>query len=138
MTVARGGARIRLVAVTEDVVARVVFPPCMGGLVAPSVAQHLSVVAAHGVASDTAVAQNHNAAPRITKSVAQFADAATPDPSSALHGSHEAAAVEPEDRADVADAAQPTEPNPNDLTTLQPAPRSTLHAMRWTGATPMH
>ncbi|MGW4340431.1 DUF2637 domain-containing protein [Rhodococcus koreensis] len=80
----------------------------------PDVAQDPNVASriAQAVAPDRNVAQDLNVAPRI----AQVADTATADDSSAPDDSRETAAAGPEGATDVADAAQPTEANPDDLT----------------------
>ncbi|PQP13145.1 DUF2637 domain-containing protein [Rhodococcus opacus] len=100
------------------------------GVVAPSVARHLGVATdfdvaqVPGVASDSDVAARiaqpvasaPDVAPRFAQHVAQVADTATAEASSTLGDSREAAAVEPVDAAHVADTAQPTEANPDDVT----------------------
>ena len=101
----------------------------IAALVAPSVApdpdvapdsdiaQDLNVASriAQADAPDRNVAQDPNVAPRIAQAVAQFADVATPDVSSAPDHSREAASPGPESHTGVADAAQPTEANPDDI-----------------------
>ncbi|WP_370185189.1 DUF2637 domain-containing protein [Rhodococcus wratislaviensis] len=82
----------------------------IASLGAPSIAPDLDI------AQDLDVAQDPNVAPRIAHAVAQFADAATADDSSAPDDSRETAAAGPEGSTGVADAAQPTEANPDDLT----------------------
>ncbi|WP_016881283.1 MULTISPECIES: DUF2637 domain-containing protein [unclassified Rhodococcus (in: high G+C Gram-positive bacteria)] len=96
----------------------------LAALVAPSIAPDPDVAQdpnvapriAQAVAQDRNVAQDPNVAPRIAQAVAQAADVATADDSSAPDDSRETAAAGPEGSTVVADAAQPTEANPDDLT----------------------
>ncbi|MDV6244814.1 DUF2637 domain-containing protein [Rhodococcus opacus] len=80
----------------------------------PRIAQDPDVAADPDVAPRNA--QDPDIAPRIAQTVAQFADVATADDSSALDDSREAAVPGPESSTRVADAAQPTATNPDDLT----------------------
>ncbi|MFC9356434.1 DUF2637 domain-containing protein [Rhodococcus sp. NPDC057014] len=126
----------------------------IAGLVAPSVAHHpnvaddpnvapnsdvapvSNVAQVPGVASDSDVASRiaqpvasaSEVAPRIAQPVAQVADTATPDDFSTLDDGREAAGAGPEGATDVADAAQPTEANPDDLTHV--ATRTEEHSAR--------
>ncbi|PBC49790.1 excisionase [Rhodococcus sp. ACS1] len=83
-------------------------------IVTPSIAQGPDVAQDLDVAPR--IAQDPDVAPRIAQTVAQFADVATADDSSALDDSREAAVTRPESSTGVADAAQPTETNPDDRT----------------------
>ncbi|BAH47072.1 DUF2637 domain-containing protein [Rhodococcus sp. NPDC019627] len=81
---------------------------------------HVADIVAPHIAQDPDVApriaQDPDVAPRIAQTVAQFADVATADDSSALDDSRAAAVTGPESSTGVADAAQPTETNPDDRT----------------------
>ncbi|EKT78024.1 putative membrane protein [Rhodococcus opacus M213] len=80
----------------------------------PRIARDPDVAADPDVAPRNA--QDPDIAPRIAQTVAQFADVATADDSSALDDSRESAVPGPENSTRVADAAQPTATNPDDLT----------------------
>ncbi|MDT2007218.1 DUF2637 domain-containing protein [Rhodococcus opacus] len=83
-------------------------------IVTPSIAQDPDVAQDLDVAPR--IAQDPDVAPRIAQTVAQFADVATAGDSSALDDSRAAAVTGPESSTGVADAAQPTETNPDDRT----------------------
>ena len=81
---------------------------------------HIADIATPRIAQDpdvaARIAQDPDVAARIAQTVAQFADVATADDSSAVDDSSEAAVTGPESSTRVADAAQPTATNPDDLT----------------------
>ncbi|MGW5152701.1 DUF2637 domain-containing protein [Rhodococcus koreensis] len=89
--------------------------------VAPSIAPDRDVAQDPNVAPDSDVAQgpgvasDSDVASRIAQPVAQVTDTATADDSSTLDDSRAAAATGAEGATDVADAAQPTEANPDDV-----------------------
>ncbi|MFE7423390.1 DUF2637 domain-containing protein [Rhodococcus sp. NPDC057529] len=93
----------------------------IAGLVAPSVADvpnvapNPDVAPVSNVAQGLGVASDSDVASCIAQPVARVADTATADDSAALDDSREAAAAGPEGATDVADAAQPTEANPDDV-----------------------
>ncbi|WP_213571403.1 DUF2637 domain-containing protein [Rhodococcus sp. USK13] len=82
---------------------------------APDVARHPDVAPDPSIAQAPDVAADPNVAPRIAQAVAQFADVARTDDSSALDDSRKAATGH-DGFTGVADATQPTEANPDDLT----------------------
>ncbi|KXF52881.1 excisionase [Rhodococcus sp. SC4] len=81
---------------------------------------HIADIVTPSIAPDPDVAPriapDPDVAPRIAQTVAQFADVATAGDSSALDDSRAAAVTGPERSTGVADAAQPTETNPDDRT----------------------
>nr|WP_271209438.1 DUF2637 domain-containing protein [Rhodococcus wratislaviensis]GLK33976.1 hypothetical protein GCM10017611_08190 [Rhodococcus wratislaviensis] len=81
---------------------------------------HVADIVAPRFAQDPDVAprfaQDPDVAARIAQTVAQFADVATAGDCSAVDDSSEAAVTGPESSTGVADAAQRTETNPDDLT----------------------